>query len=89
MHPFISELRKVRNELGISMRQLEKDTGLTRTHMTSIEKGMYNISVKSGIILCDYYGIEIDLFLDYKNYMIKLEVEKVSKELEITLQYNM
>jgi transcriptional regulator with XRE-family HTH domain len=88
MHPFNEELRKVRLELGLSLRQVQEDIGFSRCHLSEIESGKYNITPKSGVLLCDYYGIDVSLFLDYKNYMLLKEIKKATEELDISLQYN-
>jgi len=85
MHKFIDELRGARLELGLSRRQVQKDVGISRNYLTEVEKGQYNLSIRYGIILCDYYGIDINLFIDYKNHMLLNEIEAVSKELEISV----
>jgi transcriptional regulator with XRE-family HTH domain len=82
---FIKEIKQARIELGISHRQVSRDIGIGRSHLSEIEQGKFNISAKYGLLLCNYYGIDIQSFLDYKQEMLLLDIESIAKELNLPL----
>jgi transcriptional regulator with XRE-family HTH domain len=86
---FIKEIIKARAELGLKRRQVERDIGIARGYQTEIETGKYNLSARYGVLLCSYYGIDIQLYLDYKQEMLLKEIEKAKEEVDVLLISNL
>lgn len=45
---------------GVTLREVEKATGLSNAFISQVETGKTQLSFKSAIILCRYYGITLD-----------------------------
>lgn len=89
MSKFIEEIIKARAELGLTRRQVERDIGITRGYQSDLETGQYNVSVKYGVLLCNYYGIDIQLFVDFRNELLLRDIEKTLKEVDALLISNL
>ena len=62
---FGEAVRKRRQELGISQEDLAHITGLHRTYMSDIERGVRNVSLRNIKKIADALGIQVyELFLN-------------------------
>jgi transcriptional regulator with XRE-family HTH domain len=78
---FRAELKRARIELGISIKKASEDLGIGRSHIRDMENGKYIISPANGKKLCDYYGIDGELFVRdcYRRERIRI-LEKLESE---------
>lgn len=57
------KLLKLRNEKGLSLRELGKAVNLSHSYIDAIEKGKTNPSIPSLKLLADYFGVDVAYFL--------------------------
>ncbi|HEX4147128.1 MAG TPA: helix-turn-helix transcriptional regulator [Pirellulales bacterium] len=58
-HRFASNLRRIRNQQGISQEVLGERAGLHRTYIGSVERGERNVSIDSIERIASSLGVEI------------------------------
>lgn len=49
---------------GLTLREVEKATGLSNAFVSQIETGKTKLGFESAIVLCDFYGITLDRLAD-------------------------
>jgi transcriptional regulator with XRE-family HTH domain len=57
------KLLKLRNEKGLSLRELGKAVNLSHSYIDAIEKGTTNPSLPSLKLIADYFGVDVAYFL--------------------------
>jgi transcriptional regulator with XRE-family HTH domain len=63
------KIKKLREQKGLSLRQLAEEVGLTFSYLSQIEREGRNPSLKTLDKLCDFYDIDKTYFLaDEKNW---------------------
>ncbi len=60
MATFGDRLRKCREEKGITLKQIEKDTGLSNGNLSRIERNLGSPSVEIAAILAEYLDVSLD-----------------------------
>lgn len=60
---FASNLRRLRNEKGVSQDLLAYEAGVSRSYLSQIEKGSFFVSLKIIGKLAETLGVEPDEFL--------------------------
>jgi transcriptional regulator with XRE-family HTH domain len=56
-----SELLSLTRELkGLSLRQVEKSTGISNAFISQVETGKSEISFRNAVKLCDLYNLSLD-----------------------------
>jgi transcriptional regulator with XRE-family HTH domain len=78
---FRDEIRRARVELGLSIRQVERDTGISRSFITGIEDGKWEPSPKTAKKLCEYFGVDAEIYMrDYFSRHTMRVIEKLEEE---------
>ena len=78
---FASNLRKYRNELGLSQESFAEKAGLHRTYISSIECGKRSISLDNIQKIANALGIQTYLlFIDDSTNSINNNVRKVANQ---------
>ena len=57
-------LAQTRLERGLSLRQVERATGVSDSNLSQIENNIHGLSFKTAVKLCDFYGIKLDDIAD-------------------------
>ncbi|MFR9284977.1 MAG: helix-turn-helix domain-containing protein [[Clostridium] scindens] len=75
---FCENLRRLRNESGLSQYELEKEMNfrgstISRSTYAKIERGERNLKVHDLVILQDIYGV------DYSEFFVGIKIEKREK----------
>ena len=66
--PFGASVKAWRNRLGISQEELARRTGLHRTYICDIERGMRNPSLESIVTLAHALGISAAALFSYDEF---------------------
>lgn len=61
------KLTKLRNEKGLSLRELGKKVNLSHSYIDAIEKNKTNPSIPSLKLIADYFGVDVAYFLSDEN----------------------
>lgn len=59
----MNRLKELRTLKKLSLRQLEEETGIANSALSSIENGKRKMGLNVAIILADYFGVSIDFIL--------------------------
>lgn len=62
------QLRTIREERGLSTRELAERTGLAHSHIVRIENGKYNLRIDTLNTIADALGAEIKIDKKRKEY---------------------
>ncbi len=68
MNKFSERLKELRNEKGLSIRQLAKATNISNASISRWENGIQDITSVYIIILCKFFGVTTDYFLGMTDY---------------------
>lgn len=61
MHRELGEFLALCRDLkGLSLRQVEKGTGISNATLCQLEKGLYGLSFMNAVKLSDFYGVSLD-----------------------------
>jgi transcriptional regulator with XRE-family HTH domain len=61
------KLTKLRNEKGLSLRELGEKVNLSHSYIDAIEKNKTNPSIPSLKLIADYFGVDVAYFLSDEN----------------------
>ena len=86
MKEFKDNLRDLRNEHGLSLPQLSKMTGISRTALLGYENGTVSPTLPKVCTLADYFGVSLDDLAGHEKFKIT-EIYKIL--LELTKIYEM
>lgn len=62
-------LRAVREVRGLSLRDVERETGISRAHLSKVERGIEVPKPKTLVALSDHYGVDSscwELHVEYR-----------------------
>ena len=80
-----NNLRSLREQRKLSVRQLEIRTGITYSMISKIELGNRELTTENCRILADFFGVSIDYLLDRE---APPTPEQIIKEIELPLTAN-
>lgn len=58
------QIRQARMELGFSLEEIAKETGLSSSVLNDVEKGHEELSYEHAELLCDFLGLSVEELLD-------------------------
>lgn len=64
---FGKRLKSLRMERGLSLRDLEKETGVNKTSLSEYENGQSDPALKTAKVLSDFFGESLDYMAGYTN----------------------
>ncbi len=77
---FAERIAQLRNEKGISARDMSISLGQNHGYINNIESGRNYPAMEAFFYICEYFGITPQEFFDYENHSPKLS-EELIKEL--------
>lgn len=60
---FASRVKKARNDIGFTQREVEKETGISQSKLAKLETGKLEPDLETLGILCEFYNISADWLL--------------------------